>query len=703
MNTIRSSSVLLALAICAGATFSQDAANEVFPRTLADRIHGEMVKIQAAASFPGMTVGVVLPDGRARGFAVGLADREKRQAMKSTDRMLQGSVGKTYVAAVALQLVGEGKLDLKKNVSDYLADLAWFSRIPNAGDITVRHIMTHTSGVMRYEFKPAFTEDLKKQPNKAWQPAELLRYILDEKPSFAAGKGWEYSDSNYILLGMIIEKITGKSLFGEIKRRLLVPLGLRDTVPSDRRRIPGLIQGYPNPRSPFGLGGTSLVDGVFMFNPQFEWAGGGWASTTLDLARWAKALYEGRAFPKHLLSKALDGEDARLGRGSKYGLGVIMRPTPLGEAWGHSGYFPGYLTEMHYYSEHRFSVAVQFNTSNGRSIGRNPRGVADGLARLIADHLRGADRGKEAVGRIAFMKEGGLFVIDADGRNERQVVADLGYERPVTWSPDGRHILYWKHSAVGWDVWRVDLDGKNATNLTHTTSGGCRMPRYSPTGTKIAFMRDSPNGLFVMNADGSAMRRLSSFGHRDNPPSWSPDGRRLCHSGFVRTGEGRSKGRTWLVDVDGGSVKELPVALDTFGEGTFSPTGGLLAIRGRAAQGPADIYVVEPDGTDLVNLTRSAKENEYDPRWAPDGKRIAYIASMDRQSRLRVIDVASKAVVTLPTEGRIYDYSWAPDSARMTVVTRKGDQPSRVFVLDTRDGSARALATGSVCAWQPVR
>ena len=130
-----------------------------------------------------------------------------------------------------------------------------------------------------------------------------------------------------------------------------------------------------------------LEDGRFVFNPQLEWAGGGYASTTEDLARWAKADYEGRAFDPELLSMVLDGVLARLGPGSSYGLGVIIQETPLGVTYGHSGFFPGYLTQVAYYPAYRFAVAVQVNTSVPRSLGRPMGAIVSELAEVVIDSL----------------------------------------------------------------------------------------------------------------------------------------------------------------------------------------------------------------------------------------------------------------------------------------------------------------------------
>ena len=323
-----------------------------------------------AAKFPGATLGVVLPNGESFGLAVGYSDRDAKMPMKPDDRMLAGSTGKTFAAATALQLVKEGKIDLDAKVEKYLGSEPWFARLPNAKDITVRQLMNHTSGLVRYEFKDQFTKDLTANPDKVWKPAELIAYLLGEKAPFEAGKGWDYSDTNYIVLGMIIEKVTGKRFYDEANRRVVKPLRLLNTIPQDGPRIKGLVQGYAGANNPFGGRDAMITDGKFAINPQFEWTGGGWASTSEDLARWAKMMYEGKAFDASLVPVMLDGVPAKLGRDAKYGLGVIIRPTQAGLTYGHSGFFPGYMTDMMYFPDGRFAVAVQVNSSVPQDIGK---------------------------------------------------------------------------------------------------------------------------------------------------------------------------------------------------------------------------------------------------------------------------------------------------------------------------------------------
>ena len=338
-----------------------------------------------AGKFPGATIGIALPNGESFGLAVGYSNRDTKTPMRADDRMLAGSVGKTVAAATALQLVKEGRIGLDDKVEKYLGREAWFSRLPNAKDITVRQLMNHTSGLVRYEFKDEFTKFLTANPMKVWTPEERLAYLLDEKPPFEAGKGWDYSDTNYIVLGMIIEKVTGRKFYDEANRRVIKPLKLKDTIPQEGPVIKGVVQGYAGAGNPFGGKDAMIENGKFVINPQLEWTGGGYASTAHDLARWAKMMYEGKAYDPSLLPDVLNGVAApMLGRETKYGLGVIIRQTQAGTSYGHSGFFPGYLTDIMYFPEKRFAVAVQVNTSVGKDLGKPLGRVLVEMAGVIA-------------------------------------------------------------------------------------------------------------------------------------------------------------------------------------------------------------------------------------------------------------------------------------------------------------------------------
>lgn len=345
--------------------------------------------IQRAGRAPGLSLGVAMSDGGSCGIVAGLADTARRIALQPQALLLSGSIGKTYAAAVAMQLIAERKLVLDTLISAYIGKEPWFDRMPNARTARVKNLMNHTSGLVRYEFNPQFLKDLTANPMRVWTPADRIAYLLDKPATFAAGEGWEYSDTNYIVLGLIIERITGRSLNEEIRRRVLQPLALNETRASDSPNVPGLVQGYAGPRNEFG-GSDAMLDanGRFVINPQFEWAGGGYASSARDLARWMTDYFQGRAYPDSLVRIATDAVPSRLGRDVKYGLGVIVRPSASGITWGHSGFFPGYVAEARYWPDHRIAVSLQVNTSVGGTLSRPSGAILDEVARRLISSSR---------------------------------------------------------------------------------------------------------------------------------------------------------------------------------------------------------------------------------------------------------------------------------------------------------------------------
>jgi D-alanyl-D-alanine carboxypeptidase len=365
-------------------------------RPLAKAAQAALDSLRAEVGFPGATAAIILPDGTVEGFATGLADVEMGTSMTPEHRMLAGSVGKSFVAAVALALVQEGRLELGATIDRWLGDEPWFRRLRNGREITLRMLLTHSSGVPDHVKDPAFLKsvgDLVRpgaDPDAVITPRQVLEYVLDQEPEFPPGKGMSYTDTGYILVGLIIEKVTGRTYYEELRRRFLEPFGLQRTVPADRRDIPGLASGNLSADNPFGLPTRTLeADGCLNHNPALEWTGGGLASNPQDLVRWARLLYEGRALPEPYLDDLLDtvpwdpggpGYDA-------YGLGVIVDETPLGITYGHSGWYPGYNTVVAYYPTGRFAVAVQVN----RDYNSGAKTAAQRLAASVQAHLLAAE------------------------------------------------------------------------------------------------------------------------------------------------------------------------------------------------------------------------------------------------------------------------------------------------------------------------
>jgi D-alanyl-D-alanine carboxypeptidase len=321
---------------------------------------------------PGATAAVILDDGTLVTVAAGLARKEPATPMKPTDRMFSGSIGKTYYAAVALQLVEEEKLKLDEPIKTYIGAEEWFARLPNAGDITVRQLMNHTSGVPEHVQSAEFRDALKAEPQKTWKPVELAAFVFDKPALFKAGEEgkWSYADTNFIILGIVAEKVIGGPIDAEVKRRLLDKLELTDTERADRPDLPRLISGYAGPGNPFTDREEVASNGRYFMNPQFEWCGGGFITTSADLAKWARALYAGDVLKPETREQMLDAVPAKTGPGDKYGLGVQVLTLPCGEAIGHSGWFPGYVSFMAYFPEKKLAIGVQLNTDAPSKMGR---------------------------------------------------------------------------------------------------------------------------------------------------------------------------------------------------------------------------------------------------------------------------------------------------------------------------------------------
>ncbi|MFH0944479.1 MAG: serine hydrolase domain-containing protein [Planctomycetota bacterium] len=339
-----------------------------------------------ARGVPGASAALLLPDGRQVQVTAGIASFFSKETMTSEHRMLVGSTGKTFVSAVALALCAEGKLALDRTVKSYYDDPLpeWISRVPNASAVTLRQLLQHSSGIPRYVMKPAFAAALKEDLERTFRPEELLSFVHGDRPLFAPGGGFSYADTNYIIVGILIEKVTGEPFYGLARKRLLVPHGLSATVPSDRIEIPRMAGGRVVLTQFLGVPDTTLrEDGSFTFNPQFEWCGGGFASTPTDLARWAGILYTGRAFEKPYLPDLLSARDApELGPSVGYGLGVMLRDTGAGRLLGHEGVMPGYLTSLGHFPDCQISAAIQVNTDAAARIGRPLTAVLVELVRI---------------------------------------------------------------------------------------------------------------------------------------------------------------------------------------------------------------------------------------------------------------------------------------------------------------------------------
>ncbi|MEO3974097.1 serine hydrolase domain-containing protein [Streptomyces sp. CAU 1734] len=252
-----------------------------------------------------------------------------------------GSITKTFTATAVLQLVGEGRIGLDDPVENHLPGV-----LPNGGGITVRQLLNHTSGLHDYTENPKYGYGSERWVRIDRWLSHSAKGIVAEAtakpPYFAPGEGWRYSNTNYTVAGMLIEKVTGRPWNKEVERRIVHPLGLRGTsMPHTSPLLPG-----PHARSytelPSGPADTTLI------NPSVAGAGGAGISTTADLARFHSALLGGRLLRPAELTEMKRTVDTRLG--IEYGLG-IQRMDDLdhlgcGKVWGHGGFIQGNLAYL---------------------------------------------------------------------------------------------------------------------------------------------------------------------------------------------------------------------------------------------------------------------------------------------------------------------------------------------------------------------
>jgi D-alanyl-D-alanine carboxypeptidase len=316
--------------------------------------------------------------------AAGLANIQAKTPMQPTDRFRIASLTKMFVAVVCLQLVEDGRLDLDGAIADWLPkDVG--DRIANSKKITVRQLLNHTSGLPD-PYSEAFRRAVLANPAHKWQAKEVVEYA--EGRSAAAPRGsFFYSNTNYLLLELIIERVTGNSLTTEIRQRISDPLELKDTFMEAHEAIPGgFVQGYQDwneDGKPESVTKPLINDGLGLGDS-------GLVSSASDIARFMQVLFgDGALLRSASLEKmmTLVESDQRGG----YGLGMTYTPTVWGEAWGHTGKTTGFMSDIMYLPAHDLIIVVL--TNSGDSKQGNPSDlIEESLQTILGDPLRVSQR-----------------------------------------------------------------------------------------------------------------------------------------------------------------------------------------------------------------------------------------------------------------------------------------------------------------------
>lgn len=273
-------------------------------------------------------------DGALLIAAAGEADIESGRPLSGSQQFRIGSVTKTFVGALVMMLVADGKLGLDDTVEQW-----WPGTLPNGDQITVRMLLNHTSGLFDYVNESAVFEPYHTNPGHMWKPEQLVGFAVEEGPLFAPGTSWAYSNTNYIVLGRVLEAAGGDPLAAQLRDRIFEPLDLHDTYLAEGVEFPADgARGYI--RNPAG----HLTD-VTPVNPSQAWAAGAIVSTASDTTAFFSALLMGALVPSDSLSSMLEtipvATDDVI---DAYGLGIYEHDDPCQALVGHDGEIFGYQT-----------------------------------------------------------------------------------------------------------------------------------------------------------------------------------------------------------------------------------------------------------------------------------------------------------------------------------------------------------------------
>lgn len=291
------------------------------------------------AGYPAALAAVTDGKGESAGVAVGKGSLETGQAPPMDGEVRVGSNTKTFVAVVVMQMVQEGKVGLDEPIETYLPGLIRGEGI-DASRITVRQLLQHTSGLPDFDETLFGTTDVFQSRYHYVTPRDVLDSALSKPAQFEPGTQWKYTNTNYIVLGMLVERVSQRPVGEQIGQRIVKKLGLSHTyfpAPGEEK-----IRGT-HPRG-YHLSAEGKLEDITEMDPAWGWAAGAMVSTPSELNTFFQAVFDGRLLTQASIQEMKKGVDIGSG-GRVYGLGLIGTPLSCGgTSWGHGGDIAGYHT-----------------------------------------------------------------------------------------------------------------------------------------------------------------------------------------------------------------------------------------------------------------------------------------------------------------------------------------------------------------------
>ncbi|MBM9623809.1 serine hydrolase domain-containing protein [Streptomyces zhihengii] len=310
------------------------------------RLDKAIEEVRQQAGIPGVVVGLWMPGKGSYVRASGVADTATGRPMSKNGFVRIGSETKTFTVTALLELVDDGLVGLDDPIADYV------DGVPDGENITLRHLAGMRSGLFPYTADARFQQALFRDPSRSFTPREVLRYGYRHDNTFAPGARFQYSNTNLVLLGLVVEKVSGRRLADFLDQRVLRPARLHHTLlPADASFSAPHPRGYTNQTL------TGAVEDSTDWNPSWAWAAGAMISDLHDLRRWAGIVATGELLSPRTQAERLTTLPTGF-PGTSYGLGIFE----TGGWVGHNGSIPGYETVTVYLPSQQATLVLMLNT-----------------------------------------------------------------------------------------------------------------------------------------------------------------------------------------------------------------------------------------------------------------------------------------------------------------------------------------------------